>query len=154
MGSEPFALILTGPNGKGPAFAGALFVCGLVAGRTGAEDRAYHDTYYVVAHGDFLLSVAVGTLAVLAAWWAIFRLSPAPPRRLRTIVLLTYGAGLLLTLTLLPAWMLFDQIETFLTFIIVANWLSRLGAVMAFAATAVTAATLIWAIATRLLRRR
>ncbi|MBT8456094.1 MAG: hypothetical protein HKO95_15160 [Rhodobacteraceae bacterium] len=79
---------------------------------------------------------------------------PCPAAPPWTIVLLTYGAGLVLTLTLLPAWMLFDRIETFLTFIIVANWLSRLGAVMAFAATAVTAATLIWAIAKRLLRRR
>lgn len=146
MGSGPFALILRQLHGKGPALAGALFVCGC------ARQSALHDTYYVVARGNYLLWMIAETLAVLLAWWVVFRLSPNPPHRLRMIVLMTYGAGIFLVLASLPLWALFKA-ENFLTLINAANRMSVLGAAIIFAATVATAAVLIWAVIGWLLRR-
>ncbi len=94
------------------------------------NDRAYHDTYYVVAHGHWLASLALATLLVVAVIVAVHRLTPGP--RLRQLARLA-GAGYLLgfVLTLLHvavAWWLLDP-RIFLEAPHWLGWINRISTV-------------------------
>ena len=73
------------------------------------EDRAYHDTYYVVAHYEYVLTIAVVTVVLLALTALVRRRSTSKLAKLLSrLALAAWLLGITMTLATMLAWQLID----------------------------------------------
>ncbi|MEL7098536.1 MAG: cbb3-type cytochrome c oxidase subunit I [Pseudomonadota bacterium] len=89
------ALLITAGLGLAAAGAAAAFLLARTLRLTRYHDRAYHDTYYVVAHGHWLLSLALAFAALAALHWAAHRFATPLAPRLTRIAVWAFTLGLL-----------------------------------------------------------
>jgi heme/copper-type cytochrome/quinol oxidase subunit 1 len=73
------------------------------------EDRDYHDTYYVVAHYEYVLTIAVVSVVLLALTALVRRRSTSKLAKLLSrLVLAAWLLGITMTLATMLAWQLID----------------------------------------------
>ena len=129
---------------KGPAIAGALLLSGC------GQRPALHDTYFVVTQPlKLVTSYLILTVALLAAWWVILKLSNPKPRRVFLVAMVGLATGLLLTS--LPTLMLVTGIVW--PSVIIILQLATLGSGLLGLVTLLTAALFVWRLLARLLDR-
>lgn len=112
---------------------------------TGAADRTFHDTYYVIAHLKWL-----GGLAIPAAMIGALQFLPAHPKRAHIdIVLFWATVGLLVAISFGPTWYFLnggmprryiDHDDTFMT----VNTLTNIGGLILFTCALIAIARPVW----------
>ena len=73
------------------------------------EDRAYHDIYYVVAHYEYVLTIAVVTVVLLALTALVrWRSTSKLAKLLSRLAVAAWLLGITMTLATMLAWQLVD----------------------------------------------
>lgn len=121
------------------------------------SDRAAHDTYYLVAHFDWIISLTIGTLIVLVAVAAVRRWSASRwAHRMGIIAIAFWAVGLALNLAVLLAWQIVD-VQTLMNLpwmLGALNDVSGLAGYVMFLALALTGAMILIALGNRLFRSK
>lgn len=101
----------------------ALFLTRTVV-LSNAEDTAYHDTYYVVAHFHWFLSLAMAFAVLILLSWAAHRFArPVAPRVLRVAF---WGLAVGMVCPSLLRWTVFTPPRRYVDY---AQWLHTINAV-------------------------
>ena len=119
------------------------------------SDPAFHDTYYVVAHGPYLATVFLTVVFVFGAWWIIGKLTASPRRRLALSVCTVFVVGLLLSHSPLIAFQIWwpdpaDPTADILGLFSTVNSLAMFGSIASFLAFFMTVTVLLWTVFMRL----
>jgi heme/copper-type cytochrome/quinol oxidase subunit 1 len=136
-------------NSKGLSIAGAL----LLSACAQRSERTFHDTYYVVAHGHYALSLLAVALLFALAWAAILKLSRRPMRKHALMAGAAYALGTLLTLAPWFAILIADPVHTDFTLFMRANTIAIAGSLLLLVTLTATAVILIANLITALKRR-
>ncbi len=118
-----------------------------------STDRSFHDTYYVVAHTNYLWSIFFVAALFVLAWIAIQRLSPRLTLTHATIATATLPLGALFSLAPFITSIASDPIPANFTLFKTANQIALLGSVILLVTLLVTAAILIANVIAALRRR-
>ncbi len=131
------------------AFAFPALAAGAVSAETG---QAYHDTYYVVAHGPYLAATALAAITVFGAWAMILWLRPRYHTWVARGLVILFLAGL--ALAILPTLYVQLRISTLpdndlMTFAESLHWVNRLtlaGSLAAALGILGTAIAFLWTV--------
>ena len=118
-----------------------------------STDRTFHDTYYVVAHTNYLWSIFLIAALFALAWVAILRLSPRLTLKHAAIATASLALGALFSLApLISILIAVPDPDNFILFN-TANQIALLGSIILLVTLLVTA-TILTANVIAALRRR
>ena len=126
---------------KGLGIAGAFFL--LACER--ADSSLHHDTYFVVSHAWYTLSLLAIAVIVAAIWMLISRIAPKRLRKLLvfTLTIFATGAACLMAPSLVAVT--FDPANIDVGRFVLANRLALIGTIFLSIALVITLVALAWA---------